>query len=134
MVTCFLCNGDVPPKSRVYFKNMSEEPMESVREILAEKYSNEQVVEALGREPVACRGKCNTILNKLTKLKTDLRKIKEEVEEKVHSVVSARLLSSSITPTNSPPRQSRGRLEFDTPTRDVINHTVAGNSPIVSVG
>ena len=61
MATCFLCNVDVPPKSRVYFKNMAEEPMESVREILAKKYSDEQIVEELGKEPVACRGKCNTI-------------------------------------------------------------------------
>ena len=60
--------------------------------------------------------------------------MKEEVEEKVHSVVSARLLSSSITPRNSLPRQNRGRLEFDTPTRDVIDCIVAGNSSIVSVG
>ena len=52
---------------------MAEEPMESVREILAEKYSDEQIVEVLGKEPVACRGKCNMILKKLTKLKTDLR-------------------------------------------------------------
>ena len=58
MATCFLCNVDVPPKSRVYFKTMAEEPMESVREILAEKYSDEQIVEVLGKEPVACRGKC----------------------------------------------------------------------------
>ena len=46
---------------------MAEEPMEPVREILAEKYSNEQIVEALGKEPVACRGKCNTILKKVNK-------------------------------------------------------------------
>ena len=65
---------------------MAEEPMESIREILAKKYSDEQIVKALGKEPVACRGKCNMILKKLTKLKTYLRKIKEEVEEKVCSV------------------------------------------------
>ena len=70
MATCFLCNVDVPPKGRVCFKNMAEEPMESVREILAEKYSDEQIVEALGKDPVACRGKCNTISKKLTKFKT----------------------------------------------------------------
>ena len=40
---------------------MAREPMGSVREILAEKYSDEQIVEALGKEPVACRGKSNTI-------------------------------------------------------------------------
>ena len=58
------------PKSRVYFINMAKEPIESVREILVEKFSDEQIVEALGKEPVACRGKCNKILKKLTKLKT----------------------------------------------------------------
>ena len=57
MATCAVCNVDVPPKSRVYFKNMAEEPMESVREILAEKYSDEQIVEVLGKELVVCRGK-----------------------------------------------------------------------------
>ena len=46
---------------------MAEEPMQPVREILAEKYSDEQIVEALGKEPVACRGKYNTILKNLTK-------------------------------------------------------------------
>ena len=49
---------------------MAEELMESVREILAEKYSDERIVEALGNEPVECRGKCNTILKKLTKSNT----------------------------------------------------------------
>ena len=53
--TCFLCNVDVPQRSRVYFKNIAhEEPMGSVGEILAKKYSDEQIVEALGKEPVAC--------------------------------------------------------------------------------
>ena len=46
---------------------MAEELMEPVRETLAEKYSDEQIVEALGKELVACRGKYNTILKKLTK-------------------------------------------------------------------
>ena len=46
---------------------MAEEPIEPVREILAEKYSDEQIVEALGKEPVVCRGKCITIFKKLTK-------------------------------------------------------------------
>ena len=67
IATCAVCNLDVPPKSRVYFKNMAEELMESLREILAEKYSEEQIVEALGKEPVVCRGKYNRILKKLTK-------------------------------------------------------------------
>ena len=67
--TCFLFNVDVPPKSRVYFKNMAEEPMESVREILAKKYSDKQIVEVLRKEPVACRGKCNMISKNFTKLK-----------------------------------------------------------------
>ena len=57
MAICFLCNVDVPPKSRVCFKNMAEEPMEPVREILAKKYSDEKIMEASGKEPVACRGK-----------------------------------------------------------------------------
>ena len=55
--TCFLCNIYMPPKSRVYFIYMVEERMESVIEILAEKFSDEQIVEALGKEPVACTGK-----------------------------------------------------------------------------
>ena len=46
---------------------MAEEPMEPVREILAKKYSDKQIVEALRKESVACRSKCNTISKKLTK-------------------------------------------------------------------
>ena len=67
--TCFLCNVDVPPKVEYTPKTWLKKPMESVREILAEKYSDKQIVEVLRKEPVACRGKCNTILNNLTKLK-----------------------------------------------------------------
>ena len=67
--TCFLCNVDVPPKSRVYFKNMAEETYGVRQRDLAKKYSDKQIVEVLWKEPVACRGKCNTILKNLTKFK-----------------------------------------------------------------
>ena len=71
MDTCFLCNVDVPPKSRVYFKNMAEETYgvhqrDPCREI---QYSDKQIVEVLQKEQVACRGKCNMISKNLTKLK-----------------------------------------------------------------
>ena len=36
---------------------------------LAEKYSDEQIVEVLWKEPVACKGKCNTILKNFTKFR-----------------------------------------------------------------
>ena len=69
---------------------MTEEPMESVREIFSEKYSDEQIVEALGKELVACRGKCNTILKKLTKLKTLMS------EKQLLLLVLSMKLSSSL--------------------------------------
>ena len=89
--TCFVCNVDVSPKSRVYFKRMAEEPMESIREILAEKYSDEQIVEVLGKEPIVCRGKCNTILKKLMKLMTLMS------EKQLLLIVLSMKLSSSLT-------------------------------------
>ena len=67
--TCFLCNVDVSPKVEYTSKIWLKKPMESVREILAEKYSDKQIVEVLRKEPVACRGKCNRILKSLTKFK-----------------------------------------------------------------
>ena len=56
----------VLPKSRVYFKKYGWRIYG-----VCQRDPDEQTVEALGKEPVACRGKWNTILNKLTKLKTD---------------------------------------------------------------
>ena len=89
----------------MYFKNMAEEPMEYVREILAEKYSDEQIVEALGKEPVVSRGKCNTILKKLTKnLKINIFLIDSSnvdstnvSEKQLLLLVPSMKLSSSLT-------------------------------------
>ena len=80
----------MPPKSRVYFKNIAEEPMEFVREIFAKKYRDEQIVEALGKEPVVCRGKCNIIsLISLMSLKNNIYDY--------YSIVLSIKLSSSLT-------------------------------------
>ena len=49
--------------------NMAEETYGVRQRDLAEKYSDEQIVEVLQKDPVACRGKCNTILKNLTKFK-----------------------------------------------------------------
>ena len=58
-----ICHQKVEYTSKIWLKNLWS-PSDR---ILAEKYSDEQIVEELGKELVACRGKYNTIFEKVNK-------------------------------------------------------------------
>ena len=83
----FLCNVDVSPKSRLYFKNIAEEPMESVREILAKLEYRDELI-AFGKEPVACKGKCSMfLLIPNAQLPNPLMYLKASITGSIHETV-----------------------------------------------
>ena len=62
------------PQKRVYFRNLSEEPLLSLKQVLTGEYSEETITEHLKEPVTVCKGKCEGLIKKLSKSKVDLKK------------------------------------------------------------
>ena len=80
---CLLCSKTTLPQKRVYFRNLSEEPLLSLKQVLTGEYSEETITEHLKEPVIVCKGKCEGLIKKLSKSKVELKKIEAEVLEKM---------------------------------------------------
>lgn len=82
---CILCSNVTQPQKRVYmyFKNLREEPLLTLKELLNKHYVEEEVVRCLKEPVVLCKGPCQRLLKKLAKVKQDLQSLEKDVIEKM---------------------------------------------------
>lgn len=80
---CILCNKVPQPQKRAYFRNVTEEPLLSLKELLNKHYGEQEVLRCLEEPVVLCKGACQTLLKKLFKLKQDLQSLEKDVIEKM---------------------------------------------------
>ena len=114
----------------MFLKSKNEE-IECIINILKEKYvvSNKKEVETCLRNGgVLCRGKCQKNLNRLVKLKKEIKNLEHEVKDKFGSFVTRSgfvLTSHNEQPTISP---EQSRLEPHTPKSRKRNCSAVGVS------
>ena len=133
---CLLCSKTTLPQKRVYFRNLSEEPLLSLKQVLTGEYSEETITEHLKEPVIVCKGKCEGLIKKLSKSKVDLKKIEAEVLEKMKANF-ANIPHVNIHVQQIPPSTpQRERVSVTTPVRNILSaYTVshAKESPSVSV-
>jgi hypothetical protein len=127
---CILCNAEVLPKQRVYFREIDSEPLVFLKDFLIKSYRKEEVLKYLELPVIACKGKCQATLKKLGRLRQDIELLEREIEEKVTPRLNG---DKQIAEGPSTPTRQLGRTPLDTPTRECISCTVSEGSPCVSV-
>lgn len=136
---CCLCGTSLLPGKRALLKEKEEE-LECIVDILKEKYviENEEEVKTCLKTGAVCRRKCQTNLNRLVKLKEEIRNLECEVKDNVGRFVTSNglvlneiLLNSEDDTTSPPAAQQRLEPQAQTPKRWTKNDSSIGVSTIL---
>lgn len=76
---CILCNNATEPKKRAYLKNLNDDPLFSLKQLLKRHYAEEKVLRCLKEPVICCKGACQTSIRKLSKLKHELQTLENDV-------------------------------------------------------
>ena len=123
-----LCNNATEPKKRAYLKNLNEDPLFSLKELLKRHCAEEKVLRCLKEPVTCCKGACQTSIRKLSKLKHELQTSENDVGK--FAVMFEDTTSIDMEGHSTPTRT--GRSVLCTPERDTLACTIA-ESPCVSV-
>ena len=126
---CIYCNVATQPKKRTYFKDLHEEPLLSLKELLQKHHPEDKVLDCLKEPVICCKGACQTSIRKLSRLKHELQAIESEIVGKFAVKFKDCVIDSEVV-DGTPQRM--GRSVIGTPERNTLNRTIAG-TPCVSV-
>ena len=126
---CIICNRVTQAQKRVYFRNVTKEPLFSLKQLLTKHHSEERVLNCLKEPVVSCKGTCQQLIRNLSKAKLRLESLENEIVGKV------RFEDEDETTTEGPctPRRATARVYLSTPVRETLSRTLAVNTPSVSV-
>ena len=127
---CILCNKVPQPQKQAYFRNVTEESLLSLKELLNKHYGEQEVLRCLEELVVLCNGACQTSLKKLFKLKQDFQSLEKDVIEKMAG--RFKQMEVDTEGPTTPQRSFNLRVGLNTPERDTLSRTIA-ETPCVSV-
>ena len=79
---CILCNKVPQPQKQAYFRNVTEESLLSLKELLNKHYGEQEVQRCLEEPVVLCKCAYQTPLKKLLQLKQDFKSLEKDVLER----------------------------------------------------
>lgn len=123
---CFLCNNETQPQKRVYLRNLTEEPLVSLKNLLVQHHSEEEVQKCLKEQIVLCKGACVTSIRKLSKLKQELIVLENDIVNKL-------CVRFETERDDEDPPPIIMRTDLSTLERDTLSLTIAEGTPCVSV-
>ena len=128
---CIICNRVTQAQKMVYFRNVTVEPLFSLKQLLMKYHSEEQVLNCLKEPVVSCKGTCQALIRILSKAKLRLESLENEIVGKIRFEDE----DETNTTTEGPctPRRTTARVYLSTPVRETLSRTLAVNTPSVSV-
>ena len=104
---CIICNSHSGPK-RVYFRNVTKEPLFSLKQLLTKHHSEERVLNCLKEPVVSCKGTCQALIRNLSKVKLRLESLENEIVVKIRFENE----DETNTTTEGPASQEELQQEF----------------------
>lgn len=116
---CVLCGTPTQPKKRVYFKDINQEPLLQMSDLLKRQHPKEKVHNFLRVPVICCKGTCESVMKNLPKCQQQLQDVENTIIQKCSVFLS--VLEGNDTPS-TPCRM--GRSVVTTPERNILAHTV----------
>ena len=126
---CILCNKVPQPQKQAYFRNVTEESLKSLKELLNKHCGEQEVLRCLEEPVVLCKGACQTPLKKLLQLKQDFQSLQKDIEKMAGRFKQMEVDTEGPT---TPQRSFNLRVGLNTPERDTLSRTIA-ETPCVSL-
>ena len=77
---CIICNRVTQAQKRVYFRNVTEEPLFLLKQLLTKHHSEERVLNYLKEPVISCKGTCQALIRNLSKVRLRLKSLENEIQ------------------------------------------------------